>query len=88
MLDAYESLLAKQSDGEIAAAARDESLWFTAASEGWLLQANHLLHNGMTIGQYLELEGAISIVEKERGGSTMMAEYGNLSKVCAAQQIV
>ncbi len=40
MEDAYESLLAKQSDGEIAAAARDKSLRFTAASEGWLSQAN------------------------------------------------
>jgi len=84
--DAYESLLAKQSDGEIAVVARDESLRFTAVSEGWLSQANHLLHNGMTTGQYLELEGAIRVVEKERGGSTMTAEYGNLSKVRAAQQ--
>ena len=86
MEDAYECLLAKQSDGKIAAAARDECLYFTAASEGWLSQANHLLHNGMTTGQYLELKGAISIVEKERGGSTMTAGYGNLSEVCAAQQ--
>jgi len=86
MEDAYESLLAKQSDGEIAAAARDKSLQFTAASEGWLSQANHFLHNVMTTGQYHELEGAISVVEKERGSSTMTAEYGNLSEVRAAQQ--
>ncbi len=86
MENAYECLLAKQSDGKIAASAQDKCLRFTAASEGWLLQANHLLHNGMTTGQYLELEGAISIVEKERGGSTMTAEYGNLSEVRAAQQ--
>jgi len=86
MEDAYECLLAKQSDGKIAADARDECLRFTAASEGWLSQANHLLHNGMTTGQYLELEGAISVVEKERGGSTMTAGYGNLSEVRAAQQ--
>jgi hypothetical protein len=86
MEDAYECLLAKQSDGKIAAAARDECLCFMAASEGWLSQANHLLHNGMTTGQYLELKGAISIVEKERGGLTMTAGYGNLSEVCAAQQ--
>ena len=86
MEDAYESLLAKQSDGEIAAAARDESLRFTAASEGWLSQANLLLHNGMTTGQYLELKGAISVVEKECGGLTMTTGYGNLSEVRAAQQ--
>ena len=86
MEDAYECLLAKQSDGKIAATAQDECLYFTAASEGWLSQANHLLHNGMTTGQYLELEGVISVVEKERGGSTMTAGYGNLSEVRAAQQ--
>jgi hypothetical protein len=40
----------------------------------------------MSTDQYIKLEGAISIVEKERGGSTMMAGYGNLSKVHAAQQ--
>ena len=52
--DAYECLLAQQSDGKIAAVARDESLCFTAASEGWLLQANYLLHNGMTTSQCLD----------------------------------
>jgi hypothetical protein len=86
MEDAYECLVAKQSDGEIAVAAPDECLRFMAASEGWLSQANHLLYNGMTTGQYLELEGAISIVEKECGGSTMTAGYGNHSEVRAAQQ--
>ena len=50
------------------------------------MQANLLLHNGMTTGQYLELKGAMSVVEKERGGSTMTAEYGNFSEVRAAQQ--
>ena len=79
MEDAYECLVAKQSDGEIAVAAPDECLCFMAASEGWLSQANRLLYNGMTTGQYLELEGAISIVEKECGGSTMTAGYGNHS---------
>ncbi len=86
MEGAYECLLAKQSDGEIAALARDKSIHFVAASEGWLSQANHLLHNGMSTDQYIKLEGAISVVEKEHGGSTMTAEYGNLSEVHAAQQ--
>jgi len=36
MEDAHECLPAKQSDGKIAAVARDEFLRFTAASEGWL----------------------------------------------------
>ena len=40
----------------------------------------------MTTGQYLELKGAISVVEKERGGLTMTAGYGNLSEDRAAQQ--
>jgi len=53
MEGAYECLLAKQSDGKIAAPARDESLHFAAASEGWLLQTNHLLHNGMSTDQYI-----------------------------------
>ncbi len=40
----------------------------------------------MSTDQYIELEDAISIVEKESGGSTMTTEYGNLFKVRAAQQ--
>ena len=60
MENGYECLLAKQSDGKTAVVARDKCLCFTAASEGWLSQANHLLHNGMTTGQYLELEGAFN----------------------------
>ena len=86
MEGAYECLQAKQLDGKIVASARDESLRFAAESEGWLSQANHLLHNGMSTEQYLELEGAIGIVERERGGSTMTAGYGNLSEDRAAQQ--
>jgi hypothetical protein len=76
----------EQLDGKIVASARDESPRFAAESEGWLLQANHLLHNGMSTEQYLELEGAIGVVERERGGSTMTAGYGNLPEVRAAQQ--
>ena len=83
MEGAYECLQAKQLDGKIAASAWDESLRFAAESEGWLSQANHLLHNGMSTEQYLELEGAIGIVERERGGST---GYGNLLEDRAAQQ--
>jgi hypothetical protein len=86
MEGAYECLQAKQLNGNITASARDESLRFAAESEGWLSQANHLLHNGMSTEQYLELEGAIGVVERERGGSTMTAGYGNLSEVRAAQQ--
>ena len=86
MEGAYICLQAKQPlDGKIAASARDESLSF-AESEGWLSHANHLLHNGMSTEQYLELEGAIGVVERERGGSTITAGYGNLSEARAAQQ--
>ncbi len=52
------------------------------------MQANHLLHNGMSTDQYIKLKGAISVVEKEHVDSTMTAGYGNLSKVRAAQQRV
>ena len=83
MEGAYECLQAKQVNGKIATSARDESLRFAAESEGWLSQANHLLHNGMSTEQYLELEGAIGVVERERGGST---GYGNLLEDRAAQQ--
>ena len=83
---AYECLQAKQLDGKIAISAREESLRFAAESEGWLSQANHLLHNGMSTEQYLELKGAIGVVERKRGGLTMTAGYGNLSEVRAAQQ--
>ncbi len=83
---AYECLQAKRLNGKIFASTRDESLRFAAKSEGWLSQANHLLHNGMSTEQYLELEGAIGVVERERGGSTMTAGYGNLSENRAAQQ--
>ena len=44
------------------------------------------MHNGMSTDHYIKLKGDNSIVEKERGGSTMMAGYGNLSEVRAAPQ--
>jgi len=46
--DAYTCLLAQQSSGKIAASAPYDDLHFTADSEGWLSQANHLLHTGLT----------------------------------------
>ena len=51
----------------------------TASSEGWLVQSKHLLHNGVTTSQYLELEGAITSIKHQHGGSTMTVGYGNLS---------
>jgi hypothetical protein len=57
-----------------------------ADSEGWLLQANHLLHTGLTTDQYLEFDCAIAAVETDRGGSTMTAGYGNLAESHAAKQ--
>ena len=84
--DAYTCLLAQQSSGKIAVSAPDDDLHFTADSEGWLLQANHLLHTGMTTDQYLEFDCAIAAVETDRGGSTMTAGYGNLAESRAAKQ--
>ena len=51
--DALTCLLAQQSSGKVAVSAPDDSLRFTADSEGWLSQANHVLHTGMTTDQYL-----------------------------------
>ena len=84
--DAYTCLLAQQSSGKIAVSAPDDDLRFMADSEGWLSQANHLLHTGMTTDQYLEFDCAIAAVEMDRGGSTMTAGYGNLAESHAAKQ--
>jgi hypothetical protein len=56
--DAYTCLLAQQSSGKIAASVPDDDLRFSADSEGWLSQANHLLHTGLTTNQYLEFDCA------------------------------
>jgi hypothetical protein len=70
----------------IAASVADPILRMTAESEGWLAQSNHLLHNGVTTSQYIEIEGAIAAIERQNGGSTMTADYGNLSDDRAAVQ--
>jgi hypothetical protein len=57
-----------------------------ADCEGWLSQANHLLHTGLTTDQYLEFDSAIAAVETDRGGSTMTVGYGNLAESRAAKQ--
>ena len=84
--DAYTCLLAQQSSGKIAVSAPDDDLRFMADSEGWLSQANHLLHTGMMTDQYLEFDCAIAAVKTDRGGSTMTAGYGNLAESRAAKQ--
>jgi hypothetical protein len=84
--DAYTCLLAQQSSGKIAASVPDDDLRFSANSEGWLSQANHLLHTGLTTDQYLEFDCAIAAVETDRGGSTMTAGHGNLAESRAAKQ--
>jgi len=88
MEDPYICLLAQQSSGKIAASAPDNCLHFTAESEGWPSQANHDLHNGLTMDQYLQFNSSLSIdaVNMDCGGSTMTAQYGNLVNSCAAQQ--
>ncbi len=77
--DAYTCLLAQQYSRKITASVPDDVLCFTADSEGWLLQATHLLHTGLTMDQYLEFDCSIATVDMDRGGSTMMAGYGNLA---------
>ena len=84
--DSYKTLASKKSKGKIAQSVADPILRRTAESEGWLAQSNHLLHNGVSTSQFLELEGAISAVERQNGGLTMTAEYGNLSDDRAAVQ--
>ena len=84
--EAYKSLVARRSKGMIGSYVADPILRKTAESEGWLAQGNHHLHNGVTTSQYLELEGAISAIERQNGGSTMTARYGNLSEDRASMQ--
>ncbi len=64
----------------------DPILRKTAECETWLAHSSHLLHNGISTSQYLELKGAISAIECENGESTMTAGYGNLSEDRAAMQ--
>jgi hypothetical protein len=52
----------------IAQSVADPILRRSAESEGWLAQSNHLLHNGVSTSQFLELEGAISAIERQNGG--------------------
>jgi len=82
----YKTLSSKKSKGKLAATVPDTVLRRTALSEGWLAQSNHLLHTGITTNQYIELEGAISALERQHGGSTMTTDYGNLSEDRAALQ--
>ena len=84
--EAYKHLSAKKMDGRLSAATSDAMLRRNAENEGWLAQSNHLLHNGMSTSQYIELEGAISTLEREYGGATMTAGYGNLSSCRPAEQ--
>ena len=84
--ESYKSLVARKSKGKIATSTADPILRKTAECEAWLSQSNHLLHRGVSTSQYLELEGAISAIEHENGGSTMTAGYGNLSEDRAAVQ--
>jgi hypothetical protein len=82
----YKSLVSKKSKGKIVASIADPILRRNAKSEGWLAQGNHLLHNGVTTSQYLELEGDILRIKHQNGGSTMTACYGNLLEDRAAVQ--
>ncbi len=66
--DSYKTLLSKKLKGKIASLVVDPILCRTAASEGWLAQSNHLLHNGITASQYLKLEGAIFLIEVRMAG--------------------
>ncbi len=84
--ESYKSLVARKSKGKIATSTADPILRKTAECEAWLAQCNHLLHRGVSTSQYLELEGAISAIERENGGSTMTAGYGNISEDRAAVQ--
>ncbi len=84
--ESYKTLSSLKMKGKISTSVADPILRRTASSEGWLAQSNHLLHNGVTTSQYLELEGAIMAIERQNGGSTMTADYGNLSTNRAAMQ--
>ena len=84
--DSYDCHRKQKEEGKLSSSVPDAILRNTAASEGWLAQANHLLHQGVTSSQYLEFEHLIRTVEQQHGGAMSTAEYGNLSEARSAKQ--
>ena len=84
--DSYDYQRKQKEEGNLSSSVPDAILRNTAASEGWLAQANHLLHQGVTSSQYLEFEHLIRTVEQQHGGAMSTAEYGNLSEARSAKQ--
>ncbi|KAL3761327.1 hypothetical protein ACHAW5_001759 [Stephanodiscus triporus] len=82
--DSYKTLASKKSKGKIAQSVADPILRRSAESEGWLAQSNHLLHNGASLRASSSSSRAPSRQRAQNGGSTMTAEYGNLSDDRAA----
>jgi hypothetical protein len=52
--DSYDYHRKQKEEGKLSSSVSDAILQNTAASEGWLAQANHLLHQGVKSSQYLE----------------------------------
>ena len=84
--DSYDYQRKQKEEGNLSSSVPDAILRNTAASEGWLAQANHLLHQGVTSSQYLEFEHAVRTVEQQHGGATKTKKYGNLSEARSAKQ--
>jgi hypothetical protein len=83
MFDLYSS---KQEKGMIAASVSDAYLQRNASHQGFLVQANHIIHTGINYQQLMEFESAISTLEQENGGSMMTSDGINLSSSCASKQ--
>jgi hypothetical protein len=85
--DSYDYQHKQKEEGNLLSSVPDAILRNTAASEGWLAQANHdLLHQGVTSSQYLEFEHAVRTIAQQHGGAKRTTEYGNLSEARSAKQ--
>ena len=83
---AFDSYSNKRDAGMIAASVSDTYLHRNAAHQGFISQANHIIHKGVNYQQLTEFEGAISTLEQHNGGSTMTSSGVNLSSSRAAKQ--
>jgi hypothetical protein len=72
--------------GMIASSVSDSYLHRNTVHQGFLSQANHVIHKGINYQQLTEFEAAISTLEQDNGGSTMTSSGVNLSSSRAAKQ--
>jgi hypothetical protein len=78
---AFESYSEMKEKCMISSSVSDSYLRNNAYHKGFLLQANHFIQQGINYQQFEEFETAISALEQEKGGSTMISNGANLSSL-------